>query len=331
MIEDAKNQVVLVTGGTGSIGAEIVKKLLKSDVKQIIVFSRDEIKQFYLDKEVQSDKLITYIGDIRDIQSLERLFSSYKITQVFHAAAMKHVVVVEKHPFESVLTNLVGTQNLCDVAKKYGITRFITISTDKAVNPSNVMGATKFIAERITLKAGYTCVRFGNVANSRGSVIPVMIKSLVKDKKITVSDPNITRFIMKISDAVDLVLKAASITKGGEIYILKMKAVRLGDLAKLIHKKVAPMLNLSPEEIEVNELGLTTGEKLHEELLNVEEMHHISEVEDMYVIKPASYFFDEQVSQKYYSSDRADKISEEDLLDIIKNYLDNNNQICSEF
>ena len=326
MIEDKlKGKTVLVTGGTGSIGSEIVKQILDYKVNRVIIFSRDEIKHFMVKKRILDDRLETVIGDVRDYRSLQRVFEEFNIDLIYHAAAMKHVVICEDFPIESAKTNIFGTQNVVDLAMKFGIPKMITISTDKSAYPVNVMGATKFIAERITLNANFSCVRFGNVANSRGSVIPVIIDNLLNKKPITISDPNVTRFIIGIPDAVKLVIKATEYAKGGEIFILKMKAFRLGDLLDVILDRIAPRLGVK-DEIKVNMTGLISGEKLHEDLINNTEPNRVYELEDMYVIlrnadDASKYQSIKKIDMHEYTSKDVELISKDEIEEIVMKYL----------
>ena len=279
MEEELKGKTVLVTGGTGSIGSEIVKQILGYGIDKVIIFSRDEIKHFLIKKRILDERLETFVGDVRDYRSVQRVFEDFDIDLIYHAAAMKHVVLCEDFPIESAKTNIFGTQNIVDLAVKYGVPKLLTISTDKSAYPVNVMGATKFIAEKITLNANYSCVRFGNVANSRGSIIPVFIDNLLNKKPISITDPNVTRFIIGIPDAVKLVIKATRYAKGGDIFILKMKAFKLGDLLDVILDRIAPRLDISKEDIKVNVTGLVLGEKLHEDLINKTEFNRIYELD----------------------------------------------------
>jgi UDP-N-acetylglucosamine 4,6-dehydratase/5-epimerase len=287
-------KTILVTGGTGSIGSEIVKQALEQGATEVIVFSRDEIKHFMMRKNISNDRLETVVGDVRDLRSVEQVFNRFDIDLIYHAAAMKHVVMCEDFPLEAVKTNILGTQNVVDIALKYEIPQMITISTDKAAYPVNVMGAAKFIAEKITLngnllskgKQAFSCIRFGNVANSRGSVIPVYIENLLNRKPLQVTDLEVTRFIMEISDAVKLIIKATEYGQGGEIFILKMKAFKLGDLVDVIVNRIAPRLNMAKDDIKVNVTGLVSGEKLHEDLINNTESSRVYELENMYVLLP---------------------------------------------
>ena len=326
MKKELKGKTVLVTGGTGSIGSEIVKQILGYEVDKVIIFSRDEIKHFLVKKNILDDRLETVVGDVRDYRSVQRVFEENDIDLVYHAAAMKHVVICEDFSIESAKTNIFGTQNVVDLAIKYGIPKMITISTDKSVYPVNVMGATKFIAERITLNAGYTCVRFGNVANSRGSVIPVFVDNLLNRKPISITDPNVTRFIIGIPDAVKLVLKATEHANGGDTFILKMKAFRLGDLLDVILDRIAPRLGISKDEIKVNVAGLIPGEKLHEALINSTEYNRIYELDDMYVIlrnnEDISKCQDfKKIDLHEYTSKDVELISKDEIEEIVMKYL----------
>lgn len=326
MINNLKGKTVLVTGGTGSIGSEIVKQVLNCEVDKVIVFSRDEIKQFLFQNSINDSRLNFVIGDISNYRSIERVFDKFNIDVIYHAAAMKHVVVCEKFPIESIKTNVIGTQNLVDLAVKYNIQRMITISTDKSAGPVNVMGASKFIAEIITLNANYSCVRFGNVANSRGSVIPVFIENLVKTKQLKISNPNATRFVIRISDAVGLVLKATKYAKGGDIFILKMNAFKLGDLLDVVTERIAPMLGVK-ENVNINKLGLVHGEKLHEDLINSTEINRLYELDDMYVVLKdneniSKYENLKKSNLQYYASNNVNLLSKDEIEDLACEYIE---------
>jgi len=327
---------ILVTGGTGSIGKEIVRQLLERDVNTVIVMSRDEIKHFIMRKEIMDDRLEFVVGDVRDYQSASNVFKLFDVDIVFHAAAMKHVVISEEFPFEAVKTNIIGTQNVVELSLHHGVEKFVTISTDKAANPTTVMGATKFIAERITLNANrfsnsgssFMAVRFGNVANSRGSVIPIFLTTLMKKKKLFVSDPEVTRFIMKIPEAVNLVFEAAKIGEGGELFILKMPAFRLGDLVDVVIEEVSPMLNIKPEEVMVEIIGLSPGEKLHEELINEVEGHYIEDLGNLYRVRLGSNVANANetpTNKKHsivrYTSRDAPRVSKDELKELVLEML----------
>jgi len=290
-----KGKNVLVTGGTGSIGSELVRKLLKFGPAVIRVFSNDENAQFELEHELKdySSHLRFLVGDVRDKERLQRAAENIEI--VFHAAALKHVPLCEYNPFEAIKTNVIGTQNLLEVAITENVDKVITISTDKAANPANVMGATKLLAERLTIAANYyrglkrtvfSCVRFGNVMASRGSVIQTFEKQIQNGGPVTLTDPQMVRFWMPMEKAVDLVLKAAQIAKGEEIFIFKMPALRIRDLAEVMIQKLAPKYGYTPKDIETKLIGKRKGEKLYEELMTDEEAFNAYETEDMLLVLP---------------------------------------------
>ena len=270
MSQGLSGKIILVSGGTGSIGSELVKQSLALGARKVIVFSRDETKHFMLRKRFRDDRLSTVVGDVRDIRSVEKAFDTKELIGfypasvdiLYHVAAMKHVLMCEETPMESAMTNIIGTQNVMDTAVKYGVPTAITISTDKAFMPTTAMGATKLLAERITLNAGYSCVRFGNVANSRGSVIPVYVEDLLNGNPLYVSNPDVTRFIMRISDAVKLIIESTDKLQK-EIYVLPMPAFRLGDLVDVMVNRIAPKLKVKAQI----EKGVPfPNEKQHESL-----------------------------------------------------------------
>ncbi len=328
------DKIVLVTGGTGSMGTEIVRNALSQGARKVIVFSRDEIKHFMLRRRIQDVRLETIIGDVRDFRNLESVFIGSNIDIIFHAAAMKHVVMCEDAPLQAVETNVTGTQNVTDLALKYHVPRVVTISTDKAAYPVNVLGATKLIAERITLNANhtsspgqaFTCVRYGNVAISRGSVIPVFIDCLLHRKPIQVTDYEVTRFAMDISEAIRLVLEAAKNAKGGEVFILDMRAFRLGDVVDVIVERIAPKLDTPSKNVEIVVTGLLRGEKLDEDLVNGIEAQHLYRLGDMYVIleddaAKAKYPGIKKVDLPAYTSRSVPFISKDELEKMILGYL----------
>ncbi len=265
---------VLVTGAGGSIGSELVRNCMTFDPDLLILFDQSEHNLFKIEKECEvSDHPIAFqsiLGDIRDKPLLHRLFSSFKPDVVFHAAAYKHVPMQEKHPWEAVLTNIQGTLNLIDAAEDYSVDRFVLVSTDKAVNPSNIMGATKHIAEKLIhtksldSKVNYMAVRFGNVIGSSGSVIPTFQDQIKKGGPITITDPNMQRYFMSISEAAQLILQAGALGRGGEIYVLDMgDPVNIKDIAY----ELIRLSGLEPEkDITIDYIGSRPGEKMYEEL-----------------------------------------------------------------
>ncbi len=269
MIKYFQNKIILVTGGTGSIGSELVKQLITYKPKQLRIFSRDESKQYYLMEQIDHPSNVRFfIGDVRDQERLDLAFQNVDV--VFHAAAMKHVPLCEYNPFEAVKTNIVGSQNVINAALKHNVDKVVAISTDKAANPSNVMGTSKLMMEKLIINANFyrgwartkfSCVRFGNVAWARGSVLPLWKKQAERGNSIKITNHDMTRFFMSIPQARDLVLKTASLAYGGEIFILKMSSIRIIDLAKIFVKKYYP-----DRKIRIVKTGNRPGEKMHEDL-----------------------------------------------------------------
>ncbi len=270
---------VLVTGAGGSIGSELVRNCLTFDPDLLVLFDQSEHNLFKMEKEcAQSKHPVAFqpiLGDIRDKTLLHRVFSSFRPDVVFHAAAYKHVPMQEEHPWEAVLTNIQGTLNLIDVSEEYDVNRFVLVSTDKAVNPTNIMGATKRVAEKliqsksVDSKVKYMAVRFGNVIGSSGSVIPTFQEQIRNGGPVTITNPKMQRYFMSISEAAQLILQAGAMGKGGEIYVLDMgKPVNIKDIAfELIR-----LSGLDPEkDIEIEYIGSRPGEKLFEELKTTEE------------------------------------------------------------
>jgi len=293
--ETFRGKRILITGGTGSIGSGLVKKLLQCNPTVIRVFSNDENAQFELEQELQeySKSLRFLVGDIRDKERLKRAAENIEI--VFHAAALKHVPLCEYNPFEAIKTNVIGTQNLLEVAIDENVEKVITISTDKAVNPVNVMGATKLLAERLTIAANYyrglkrtvfSCVRFGNVLASRGSVVQLFEKQIQNGGPVTLTDPHMVRFVMSMNKAIELMLKAAQMAKGEEIFIFKMPALQIRHLAEVMIQKLAPKYGYKPKDIKVQIIGKRKGEKLYEELMTEDEAMNAYETEDMLLVLP---------------------------------------------
>ena len=334
MDEIFKDKNILVTGGTGSIGSEIVHRVLKFNPKVVRIFSRDETKQFELEQKLENDNNIRFlIGDIRDKNRLKRAFDGIDI--VFHAAAMKHVPACEYNPFEAVQTNVLGTQNIIEAALDADVKKVIAISTDKAASPINTMGATKLLAEKLIMDGNFSkgrwttifsSVRFGNVVGSRGSVIPLFKKQIQKGGPITLTNPEMTRFMMTISQAVDLVFKATKIARGGEIFIFKMPVIRLKDLAETMIKKYGPEYGYETENISIKINGIRKGEKMHEKLMLEEEAQFAYETDEMFIVIQQEEYNEYQplndwkVVRKVYSSDNANLCSKkyiEFLLDCL--------------
>lgn len=290
-----KDKTILVTGGAGSIGSELVRTLLDMDPKAVRVLDNNETGLFDLEQELRSDKIRPLVGDVRDRDRLKRAFEGVDL--VFHAAALKHVPLCEFNPFDAVKTNVLGTQNVLDAAIDEGVGRFILISTDKAVNPTNVMGATKLLAERLTISANFykgsretvlSCVRFGNVLGSRGSVVPLFKKQITNGNPLTITDPDMTRFIMDIPKAIKLILKAAEIARGGEIFILKMPVIQISDLAEAMAEELSSSDCKIRKKVEVQTIGRRAGEKLYEELMTESEAVNAYENDEFIVVIPSN-------------------------------------------
>jgi len=289
-----ENKNILIIGGTGTIGQALVKKLITYNPKVIRILSRDEFKQYQMQQQLEGFKNIRFLlGDVRE---KERIYKAMRgIDIVFDLAALKHVPACEYNPFEAVKTNVLGTQNVIECAIENKVKKVIYSSSDKAVSPTNTMGATKLLAERLIASADYwkggntpvfAAVRFGNVLGSRGSVVPLWEEQILSKREITVTDPNMTRFMISIDSAVDLTLRACEIAKGGEIFVLKMPVVRLGDLAEAAIGKTCGKLGIPSDEISIRAIGLRPGEKMYEELMTEDESQYAMEYEDMFAIQP---------------------------------------------
>lgn len=326
---------ILITGGTGSIGSALVKKLIKYDPAIIRVFSNDENGLFLLEHELKKYPNLRFLlGDVRDKERLRRALEDIDI--VLHAAALKHVPLCEYNPFEAIKTNIIGTQNLLEAAIDGDVEKVITISTDKAVNPVNVMGATKLLAERLTIAANYykgprrmiaSCVRFGNVLGSRGSVIELFIKQIQKGGPVTLTHPNMVRFAMSIDKATELVLRATQMAKGEEIFIFKMNSLYIKDLAEVMIERLAPKYGYNPSDIEIEVIGKRKGEKVYEELMTEDEAINAYETEDMLIILPEHPVI--QVKREYkksflkkYTSMDAPRLTKEEIWFFIKDIIE---------
>lgn len=304
IMEYVKDKVIMVTGGGGSIGSELCRQLVSHKPKQLIIFDIYENNAYDIQQELKINypdaNVVTLIGSIRNVSRLESIFAQYKPDIVYHAAAHKHVPLMEVSPDEAVKNNVVGTWNVAKMADKYGAKKFVMISTDKAVNPTNVMGATKRICEMIVQtyneisKTDFVAVRFGNVLGSNGSVIPLFKKQIEAGGPVTVTDPNIIRYFMTIPEAVSLVLQAGAYAKGGEIFILDMgEPVKIDDLAKNLIRLSGYTLGV---DMEIKYTGLRPGEKLYEELLMKEEGLQETDNKLIHIGKPIEFdkenFFD---------------------------------------
>jgi len=294
-----KNKKILVTGGTGSIGSEIVRHLLKFAPAVIRIFDIDEEGQFYFTNELTAYSNARFlIGDVRNKERLRLAMRDIDI--VFHAAALKHVPLCEYNPFEAIETNILGTQNVISAAIEQNVRNVIVISSDKATEPINVMGATKLLAERLVVGASayshgktgplLSCVRFGNVINSRGSIVPLVIRQIQKGGPVTITDPGMSRFIMSIQEAVRLLFSTLELMQGGEVFILKMSAFRVIELIEVLIEELAPKFGFKKQEILIKHIGRRSGERNHEILMTEIESETALELKDMYILIPTAEF-----------------------------------------
>ncbi len=321
-----KDKVILVTGATGSIGSEIVKKVLESEPKALRLLDNNETALFDLEQELKDDRIRTLIGDIRDLERLKMAFEG--VDFVFHAAALKHVSLCEYNPFDAVKTNVLGTQNVLSAALEANVEKVVVISTDKSVNPINVMGATKLLAERLTISANnytgnkktvFSCVRFGNVIDSRGSVVPIFKKQIKNGGPVTITDPEMTRFVMGIPEAVELILKAGKLAKGKEIFILKMPALNIIDLAQVMIEEFAPLYNHQVDDIEIKTIGKRQGEKMYEQLMTEEELGCALEYEDLFILNTDES--NDSVDTLNNNSHSSPKLSKKEIKEVIWKFL----------
>ncbi|NOR46794.1 MAG: SDR family NAD(P)-dependent oxidoreductase [Methanosarcinaceae archaeon] len=289
------NKKILITGGTGSLGRELVLKVLQHNPEVIRIFDVDETEQFDFQQELRGHESTVrfLLGDVRDKERLNRATEDIDI--IFHTAALKHVMACEYNPFEAVKTNVIGMQNVIEAAINNNVGKIIFTSSDKAVNPSNTMGTTKLLAEKLMTAANYykgtrncvfSSVRFGNVMGSRGSVIPLFNKQIMAGGPVTITDPTMTRFMMSMSQAVELVFKSAEVSQGGEVFIFKMPTVNISDLAEVLIDELAPMYTHRPEDIVIEIIGTKPGEKMYEELMTEDEASRSLERDDMFIVLP---------------------------------------------
>ena len=330
-----QEKIVLVTGGGGSIGSELCRQIVRFNPKQLIILDIYENNAYEIQMELKRNypelNLVTLIGSVRDKVRLEHVFNQYKPQVVFHAAAHKHVPLMEDSPCEAIKNNVMGTLNVAEAASKYNVERFVLISTDKAVNPTNVMGASKRLCEMIIQainkesKTDFVAVRFGNVLGSNGSVVPLFKKQIAKGGPVTLTHKEITRFFMTIPEAAQLVLQAGVYAKGGEIFVLDMgEPVKIYDLAKNLIK----LSGFEPnKDIEIEVTGLRPGEKLYEELLMDEEGLKNTAHEKIFIGKPG-YFnlvkLKQAISRLMYISSKNDMVELRNTLkSIVPTYKEN--------
>ena len=319
---------ILITGGTGSLGIALTKKLLETNAKIIRIYSRNESKQVEMQDQLDDPRLRFLIGDVRDLERLTKAMEDIDV--VFHAAALKHVPIVEYNPFEAIKTNVLGSQNVIDACLKENVEVAVCIGTDKAVSPLNTYGATKHLMEKLFVTASnyvnpvryktkFLAVRYGNVLGSSNSVIPKFIDQIQSGKNLTITDPSMTRFTITMDQAIELILTAIKKGHGGEIFIPKLKAYNLDILKNAI-------LDILKKSVKTEKIPVRQGEKFHESLINSEELRNTFEIDNLYVIldkqmHPTTFSkwndLKETSLKDQYSSDKVEILTKEKLIDII--------------
>jgi len=304
------DKIILITGGSGTIGSTLVEFILANYSPKVIrIYSRDETKQYYLKNKLKhfEKNLRFFIGDIRDKERLNRAMQNVDI--VFNLAALKHVVACEYNPFEAIKTNVLGLQNLIEICIDNNIEKVVFTSSDKAATPSNTMGVTKLLGEKLMTSANFYkgdkqtlfySVRFGNVLGSRGSLIPVIKEQIKSNLPITLTDNCMTRYIINISNAIKLIIDTIKIAQGGEVFVPKMNAIKIIDLIEVLANIFAKLYNKKVEKIQIKEIGMFAGEKLYEELFSIEESERTYELDNLYIIFPQLKEISEKIRVENY-------------------------------
>jgi len=342
MINNWEDKKVLITGVCGTVGAELLRQLSKQNCEHIIGIDNNETELFFLNQEFSDcDNIELFLGDLRDKNVLNRIMRNINV--VLHSAALKHVILCERSPRDAVATNIQGMMNMIDAAEKNNVGRLIFTSSDKAVNPTNVMGTTKLMGERLMTAANahrcdesdtiYASTRFGNVLGSRGSVIPIFVRQISSGKPITLTDQSMTRFIMTLDEAVSLVLESVWHARGGEIFVTKMPVIRIIDLAEVMIEMLAPKYGYNISDISIDIIGSKPGEKMYEELLSEEEIRRTIELKKFFSVLPAfkgiyqniNYDYSEIISNNVdneYNSKVETSLTKKELREyVIKNNL----------
>ncbi len=323
-----KGKKILITGGTGSLGQALTKRLLKENVDVVRIFSRNENKQVTMESEFNDDRLRFLLGDVRDLPRLERALEDIDI--VFHAAALKHVPIIEYNPFEAVKTNVIGSSNVIEACLHENVEIAVGVGTDKAVSPLNTYGATKLLMEKLFVTAGnyldknrhktkFLALRYGNVLGSSGSVIPKFIEQIRKGEKISITDPSMTRFSITMDQALEFILSSVNISKGSEVFVPKIKAYKIETLKDAMKELF--------DNVEYEKIPVRQGEKYHETMINGDELKYTLETDSRYIISRT--FADEiengtyegmrkTTLEKQYSSDVVDQMTSSELATLIK-------------
>ncbi len=289
------NKRILIIGATGTVGKALAQKLIDANPKELRLLDFNETEMFFFMEQCRNnDNVVCLLGDIRDKNRISKAMEGVDI--VFHCAAYKHVILSEYNPFDVIRTNVIGVQNVIQAALNNRVDIVLYTSTDKAVNPTNVMGVTKLLGEKLMTAANivnyrnhtvFVSTRFGNVIGSRGSVVPLFIKQIKQGGPVTVTNKEMTRFVMTIDEATDLVLSSAILAKGGEVFITKMPVMKIIDLAQVMIEILAPKYGYKPEDIKIEIIGTKPGEKLYEELMTEEERHRSLELKKLFVTIPS--------------------------------------------
>jgi UDP-N-acetylglucosamine 4,6-dehydratase/UDP-glucose 4-epimerase len=319
-----KGKRILITGGTGSLGKALTEKLLGEGVETIRIFSRNERQQIEMESQFDDNRLRFLLGDVRDYDRLLRAVEDIDI--VYHAAALKHVPIIEYNPFEAIKTNVIGSQNVINACLEENIEKVVCVGTDKSVSPLNTYGATKLLMEKLFVTASnylkkdrhktkFIALRYGNVLGSSGSVIPKFVEQIKKKEQITITDPNMTRFSITMNEALDFILNSTERGNGSEIFVPKLKAYSISNVKDTLFELL--------EKVGEKNIGIRVGEKMNEVLINQDEMKYAWDIKDMYVVINPSiqnpYEFEKLNSykklelDKEYSSDNVERIGKEEL------------------
>lgn len=299
---------ILVTGACGTVGRELVRQLLENyNIEEIVAIDNNESELFFLEQKFSVfPEAHFFLADVRDRDKLSRIMKGIDI--VFHTAAFKHVIMCERSPFEAVRTNIIGVQNIIQSATACGVKRVIFTSSDKAVNPTNVMGTSKLMGERLITAANsnqrregtiFASTRFGNVLGSRGSVIPIFREQIRRGKALTLTDTEMTRFIMSVKEAVQLVIDSAALSIGGEVFVTKMPVIRIKDLAEVMIEELSEKYGRNADQIKIEIIGVKPGEKMYEELLSEEEIRRSWELEHYFSVMPAFTCIYHDITYRY--------------------------------